>query len=66
MKDLMEAISGVHKRNEGDTQTGLDLDLSVKEMKEKLNLKRAADLRRREGRRKSGDWLKQYKMIQNL
>ena len=64
MKYLMEAISGLSNREEEGV--GLDLNMSDKEMREKVNLRRKGDQRKREGRRKSWDWWKQYKMIQNL
>ena len=45
---------------------GLDLSMSAKEMREKLILRRKVDPRKEEGKRGSGDWWMQYKMIQTL
>ena len=45
---------------------GLELHLSVSEMKEKLRRGRRADPRREEGKRASGEWWQQYRMIQTL
>ena len=61
---LMEAIAGLSNREEEGVD--LDLNMSAKEMREKVNMRRKGDQRRREGRRKSWDWWKQYKIIQNL
>ena len=60
--DIIVARPGPSKR-EGN---GLDLNMSAKEMREKLNLRRKVDPRREEGKRGSGDWWMQYKMIQTL
>ena len=64
MQYLMEAISGPF--NGEEEVVALDLNMTAKEMREKVNLMRKGDQRRREGRTKSLDWWKQYKMIQNL
>ena len=45
---------------------GLYLSMSAKEMREKLILRRKVDPRKEEGKRGSGDWWMQYKMIQTL
>eukprot|EP00092_Neocalanus_flemingeri_P062629 GFUD01075582.1.p1 GENE.GFUD01075582.1~~GFUD01075582.1.p1 ORF type:complete len:253 (+),score=95.23 GFUD01075582.1:41-799(+) len=45
---------------------GLDLNMSAREMREKLKLRKKVDPRREEGKRGSGDWWMQYKMIQTL
>ena len=50
-------------KTEGDS---LDLNMSAREMREKLNLRRKVDPRKEEGKRESGDWWMQYKMIQTL
>merc|ERR1711872_1087700 len=47
-------------------EEGLDLNMSAKEMREKLHRKRRIDPRKEEGKRGSGDWWMQYKMIQTL
>jgi len=40
--------------------------MSAKEMREKLSRRRRIDPRKEEGKRGSGDWWMQYKMIQTL
>ena len=51
MKYLMDAISGPCRRQEEGV--GLDLNMTAKEMREKVNLRRKGDKIKREGRRKS-------------
>ena len=47
----MEAISGLSNREEEGVD--LDLNMTAKEMREKVNLRRKGDKIKREGRRKS-------------
>ena len=47
-------------------EDGLNLNMSAKEMRERLKSRRKVDPRRIEGKRDSGDWWEKYKMIQTL
>jgi len=61
--------SGVGEDNNEQKHCGkneLDLSMSAKEMREKLNRRRRIDPRKEEGKRGSGDWWMQYKIIQTL
>ena len=51
MQYLMEAISG--PCNGEEEVVALDLNMTAKEMREKVNLRRKGDKIKREGRRKS-------------